>query len=107
MQDFPYMLQYCQAVHHQGYLTEKSENLMRIAGQQIILMNPDDAARENISEGEIIKIGAEAVTIEATANITEKVNRGELLLLNSFSANPVNRLMNKDKPATCVLVRKS
>ena len=104
--EYPYILQFAESVHHHGYLTEKSENLMRISGKQIVLINTVDAIREEITDGQIIKLDAKTDTLEVAANVTDIVNRGELLLLNSFASNPVNKLMNKDNLTTCVLIRK-
>ena len=106
-EEFPYILQYAQSVHHQGWLTEKSNNLMRISGLQIVLLNPDDANNEGISNGEAIQIGAQSLTLGVTVKISDTVNRGEILLQNSFAGNPVNKLMDRNSLTTFVLIRKS
>ncbi|HBZ00775.1 MAG TPA: hypothetical protein DEO84_05570, partial [candidate division Zixibacteria bacterium] len=105
--EYPYILQWMTSVHHNGWLTEKSENLMRIAGHQVALINPIDATHEGLVENQIARIGTDTTAINIPINISDKVNRGEILIINSFSKNPVNRLLKKDKPITYVSVKKA
>jgi NADH-quinone oxidoreductase subunit G len=102
-----YVLQFAQSVHHQGWLTERSLNLMRISGQQGIMIHPEDASRDGIMDNAAVTVanGEDSITVQA--RITEHVNRGEALLINSFSHEPVNKLMKKDDPITIVTVRSS
>ena len=80
---------------------------MRISGQQIVLMNPDDASKEGISDGETIQVGAQSLTLNVTVKVSVAVNRGVILLQNSFAGNPVNKLMDRNSLTAFVLVRKS
>ena len=102
-----YPFQWIPSVHHPGWLTEKSENLMRIAGKQEVWMHPGDADREGISNNQVVRIGTEKTALNLHVRVTERVNEGEILVINSFAENPVNRLMTKDKSITYVSVRKS
>jgi NADH-quinone oxidoreductase subunit G len=101
----PYVLQYYPSVHHDGWLTEKSQNLMRIAGQQTVLMHPDDAAREGISDNQEAVISNNGSSITLPMRSTAHVNRGEILIINSFSVNPVNKIMSRGEAATFVSVK--
>jgi NADH-quinone oxidoreductase subunit G len=103
----PYLLQWTPSVHHSGWLTEESENLMRIAGNQEVWMHPDDAAREGISENQVVRIGTEKTALNLHVKVTDRVNQGEILIINSFAENPVNRLIRKDQSITYVSVRKN
>jgi predicted molibdopterin-dependent oxidoreductase YjgC len=105
--EYPFILQWSPSVHHNGWLTEKSENLMRIAGQQIALINPLDAAENGLEEKQVVRIGTDGITISLPIQISDLVNRGEILIINSFSKNPVNKLMKKDRSVTFVSVRKA
>ncbi len=105
--EFPYIMQWTTSAHHGGWLTERSENLMRIAGHQTVLMHPMDAAKEGISEGNTVRVGTDTTAIAIPVTISESVNRGEVLIINSFSKNAVNRLTKKDRPVTFVSVRKA
>ncbi len=105
--DYPYILQYSPSVHHSGWMTQKSENLMRISGTQYMCINPADAAREQILEGHMARIGVEDTAINLPAHITDDVNKGEILVINSFPDNTVNRLMKRGKLTTFVSVRKN
>jgi anaerobic selenocysteine-containing dehydrogenase len=80
---------------------------MRIAGQQIALINPLDAAENGLEEKQVVRIGTDGITISLPIQISDLVNRGEILIINSFSKNPVNKLMKKDRSVTFVSVRKA
>jgi predicted molibdopterin-dependent oxidoreductase YjgC len=103
--DLPYILQWAPSVHHNGWLTEKSENLMRISGNQIVVMNTADAGREGLSDGQMVRIENSAGAINACVKVGASVNQGELLVINSFSQNPVNCLMKRDKMVNFVRVK--
>jgi NADH-quinone oxidoreductase subunit G len=102
----PYVLQWTPAVHHNGWLIEKSENLMRISGEQIALVNPLDAAEIGLSDNQTARIENDNTAINIPIRVSDQVNQGEILVINSFSKNPVNRLMKKDRRITYVSVRK-
>ena len=104
--DLPFTLQYAQSVHHNGYITEKSENLMRLDGRQFAFLHPLDAAELGLPDDLIARIGNENTSINIPIKISKRVNRGEILVVNSFCNNPVNRIMKKDRPVTYVSVRK-
>jgi anaerobic selenocysteine-containing dehydrogenase len=104
--EFPYILQFSNSVHHSSWLTQKSLNLMGISGKQVICIHPKDAMKEGIVNGQLARIGSEAGTLSVTVRATSCVNKGELLLINSFSDSPANRLMTKGRPATFVSVGK-
>ncbi|OGC92103.1 MAG: NADH dehydrogenase (quinone) subunit G [candidate division Zixibacteria bacterium RBG_16_53_22] len=100
-----YILQFAQSVHHQGWLTEKSNNLMRISGREAILIHPEDAARDGIVENQAVTVSNSDESITVTARITTHVNRGEALLVNSFTGQPANKLMSRDSSITYVSVK--
>ncbi len=103
----PYLFQWSPSVHHPNWLTEKSENLMRIAGKQEVWVHPDDANREGISDNHVVRIGTEKTALNLHVRVTDRVNAGEILVVNSLAENPVNRLIKKDKSITYVSVRKN
>ncbi|MEE8417038.1 MAG: molybdopterin-dependent oxidoreductase, partial [candidate division Zixibacteria bacterium] len=105
--EYPYLFQWTPSVHHPNWLTEKSQNLMKIAGKQEVRMHPDDAKREGISDNQVVRIGTEKTALNLHVKVTDKVNAGEILVVNSFAENPVNRLMKKGKPITYVSVKKN
>ncbi len=104
--EHPYIMQWAPSVHHNGWLTEKSENLMRISGDQYAIVHPLDAAKEGCDEGQVVRIASDGFALNIPINISEHVNQGEILIINSFSKNPVNKLMKKDMPVTFVSLRK-
>jgi NADH-quinone oxidoreductase subunit G len=105
--DLPYLLQWTPSVHHNGWLTERSENLMRISGRQSVLIHPADASRDAINDGDLVRLGNDQFYLELDATITEHVNQGEVLVINSFSGNPVNKIMRRDSLTTFVSVKRA
>jgi predicted molibdopterin-dependent oxidoreductase YjgC len=105
--DLPYLLSWTPAVHHNGWITEKSATLMNINGKQVAWMNPGDAQKEGIEAGQVVRIGNTETGINIAVKVTKDVNKGEILIVNSFEKNPVNRLMNRDEKTTFVSVRKT
>ena len=103
----PYLFQWSPSVHHPDWLTEKSENLMRIAGRQEVWMHPEDAAGEGIANNQVVRIGTKETALNLHVKVTDKVNAGEILVVNSFAENPVNRVLKKGKPITHVSVKKN
>ena len=104
--NLPYLMSWSQAVHHSGWTTQKSTNLMNLTGKQEAWIHPEDAAGEEIESGQMVRIGNEETGINIAVEVTDKVNKGEILIVNSFEENPVNRLLNRDEKATFVSVRK-
>jgi NADH-quinone oxidoreductase subunit G len=105
--DRPFVLQCVTSAHHPGWLTSNSENLMRIAGNQGVYMHPEDAVTLNIGDGNHVRIGTEDTALNLPVVISDRVNKGELLIENSFPENPVNRLLRRGEPITYVSVRKN
>jgi NADH-quinone oxidoreductase subunit G len=105
--EYPYLLHCTRTAHHQGWLTERSSNLKRISGSQQVWINPDDAAKEGIEEGQAVRVGNSRSALNLRARLTDGVNKGEILIVNSFSDNPVNRLMDRAKSVTSVSLGKS
>jgi predicted molibdopterin-dependent oxidoreductase YjgC len=103
--EYPYILQWIPSLHHVGWLTQRSENLMRISGKQVVLIHPDDAVREKITDDQLIEIRNDCGLITVPARITSHVNPGEILIVNSFTDNPVNKLMKHDRPITLVAAK--
>lgn len=103
----PYLFQWTPSVHHTGWLTEESKNLMRIAGKQEVWMHPDDANKEGISANQVVRIGTKETALNLHVKLTDRVNEGEILIVNSFAENPSNRLMKKGEPITYVSVKKN
>ena len=103
----PYMLHCTRTAHHLSWLTEYSENLMRISGAQVTYINPHDAAALDITDGNYVRIGGLETAINLRAVVSDKINKGEILVENSFAENPVNRLKKRGEAITFVSLKKS
>lgn len=105
--DLPYILNQGSSALHAGWITHKSENLMNIDGKQVAQMHPKDAEKESLEDGQVVRIGNDETAINVAIEITSQVNMGEILIVNSFEENPVNRLMKLGEKTTFVSVRKT
>jgi len=103
----PYMLHHTHSAHHSSWLSEYSENLMRIAGEQLAYLHPSDAATLEITDGNFVRIGTEETAINVKVRISEKVNKGEVLVENSFAENRVNRLQKRGEAIAFVSLKKN
>jgi len=105
--DGSYLLTWALTVHHSGWFTEKSENLMRVSAKQIAVIHPDDASRDGIEDNQTVRIGNDETALNLPIKVSADVNKGEVLILNSFEDNPVNRILSKDVKFTFVTIKKT
>ena len=69
------------------------------------MIHPEDAARDGIAENQVVTVSNGDESISVPARITTHVNRGEVLIINSFSNQPVNKLLSREDSITFVSVR--
>ncbi len=105
--DLPFVLNSTSSVHHDGWITQKSDTLMNIDGNQAAWIHPGDAGAMELESGQVVRIGNEETAINIPVKITNKVSKGEILIVNSIEENPVNRLLKLDEKTTFVSVRKT
>jgi len=102
--DYPFMLVTGRRLVHYntGSMTRRTDNLTLAPGERLEL-NPADAARLGVAEGQAVQIASRHGTIEAPVEVTERVSPGELFLAFHFPETPANVLTSDvvDDIAAC------
>ena len=96
--DYPYFLTTGRmfAHYHTGTMTRVSPALDREQPTGYVEINPEDAAKLAVLEGEVLVISSPRGRIEVPAKISLEVNPGNLFLPIHFGENPTNVLTNSE-----------
>ncbi len=79
---------------HTGTMTRKGEGLNKVHAEIRAEINPADAERLGVSDGELLKIASRRGEIEVKAWISDRPAPGVVFVPFHFSEIPVNRLTN-------------
>jgi len=92
--EFPLMLNSGRLLYHYhtATMTRRTKALRDFVNEAFVLMHPNDAARELITEGSRVRIESRRGVIETTARISEEVLEGEVFMPWHFTESQVNRL---------------
>ncbi len=80
--------------YNAGAMTEKTPGLMELSGHSYIELNPVDAEKVGIRDGERIRVSSRRGTISTEARISEKTNPGECWMPFHFLDGNANWLTN-------------
>ncbi|RLB09869.1 MAG: formate dehydrogenase subunit alpha [Deltaproteobacteria bacterium] len=96
--DYPFLLITGRSIFHfhSGTMTMKIEGLNQILPEPFVEINPTDAFKLNIKEGDQIRIISKKGEIKAKAIISEKLKEKTLFATFHFPSSPVNRLVEDD-----------
>jgi formate dehydrogenase alpha subunit len=78
--------------YHTATMTRRTKALRDFVNEASVLMHPNDAAREMITEGCKVRLESRRGVIETTARISEEVLEGEVFMPWHFTESQVNRL---------------
>ena len=95
-QEFPLLMMTGRIYHHYhtGAMTRKSERLTRECDHAVLQINPVDAMRLALRQGEIVRLLSRRGDISLAAAITEQVAPGMVYTTFHFHEAPVNLLTN-------------
>ncbi len=79
---------------HTRSMTGRSPTLDSEFPEGFVEINPEDAQRLGISNGEIVKVSSRRGEIQAKARVTEKINPGVVFIPFHFAERAANRLTN-------------
>jgi predicted molibdopterin-dependent oxidoreductase YjgC len=79
---------------HTGTMSRKVKGLNTFHGEELVEINPDDAAAFGISDGEIVQIASRRGEITAKARVTEASPAGVVSMSFHFAESPTNQLTN-------------
>jgi formate dehydrogenase alpha subunit len=80
--------------YHTGTMTTRSEGLSERCPESLVEINPADADKLKVSEGQKVKVTSRRGTVEAKATITRKSAPGSIFMNFHFADASVNLLTN-------------
>jgi len=80
--------------YHTGTMTRLSRGSSERCPESLVEINPADAGRYGIKDGEMVKVSSRRGTVEAKANVTEKSPEGTIFMNFHFREAAVNKLTN-------------
>jgi predicted molibdopterin-dependent oxidoreductase YjgC len=80
--------------YHTGSMTRKVKGLTTLLGEELVEINPKDAATLGIADGEVVKVTSRRGQVVAKAKVTEATPAGVISMDFHFGESPVNVLTN-------------
>ena len=80
--------------YHTGTMTTRSEGLSERCPESLVEINPADAIKLKVSEGQKVKVTSRRGSVEAKATITGKSASGSIFMNFHFADASVNLLTN-------------
>lgn len=92
--EFPFILNSGRILYqyHSATMSRRNKVLNDFANESYILMNPSDASKTGLNEGQKVKISSRRGELETILRISSEVALGELFMPFHFSESPVNKL---------------
>ncbi|MGM0647126.1 MAG: formate dehydrogenase subunit alpha [Bacteroidota bacterium] len=78
--------------YHSATMSRKSESLNAYGNESFLLINPLDAEKHQLSEGDRVKVSSRRGELKTQIKISTEVNTGELYMPWHFSESLVNNL---------------
>jgi formate dehydrogenase major subunit/formate dehydrogenase alpha subunit len=87
--EYPFLLSTGRVLYHWhgGEMTRRARGLLAVYGQPLVEVNPDDAARLGLDDGQRVRVTSRRGTIEAAAWVTERVPPGMVFANFHFPGN--------------------
>jgi formate dehydrogenase alpha subunit len=95
-EEYPFILSTGRVLYqyHTGTMTRRAQGPNERCPESLVEINPADAAKFGINEGQMIKVTSRRGTLKAKTQITEKSPRGTIFMNFHFAESPVNLLTN-------------
>jgi NADH-quinone oxidoreductase chain G len=105
--EYPFILLTGNLAHHSGKLTNKSANLCGIVPEGFCQINPLDAERVNLKNGDEVLVESPKGKLKIKIKIDGCVNPGTVYIPFNFEQIKVNSLSDKDKLVDRVKISKA
>ena len=76
-----------------GALTRRSRTLMKMRGEDVLQIHPDDAASRGIDDGRRVTVANERGSVSVAASVTDAVPRGVVFCTFHYAEPLVNRVV--------------
>ena len=80
--------------YHTGSFTRRSEGLAAIYPEGVIELHPEDAARLNVADGEMVEAASRRGRVTVKAEVTERTQPGVVFMTFHFAESAANFLTN-------------
>lgn len=103
--DFPLLLHIGSVLFHSGSLSTRSPELDQVGPGGWVAMNPEDAAKYQLADGQSVWVTSRQGEILLTVKFNKKQAKGTVFIPYHFESQPVNTLTSKDLRPTFVNIR--
>ncbi|MDZ7262599.1 MAG: NADH-quinone oxidoreductase subunit A, partial [candidate division KSB1 bacterium] len=100
--EYPFVLITGSTLFHSGSLSVKAPGLTMVAAENQVELNPQDAEKLAIVEGDLVRVISRYGEITIRAKITEKTNSGTIFIPYHFEQPCVNALTDKQLKFTMI-----
>ncbi len=95
------------SLYHLGVTSRQSETLNKIESRAYVEMNPDDASKAGLNEGDSARIESNQGTITASVRVTDKSPAGVVFLPINFENAPATHLVYRNDDVTMVKISRA
>jgi len=94
--EYPFLLTTGRVLYHYhtGTMTKRAQGLSERCPESLVEINPIDADKLGIAEGQTVKVASRRGKVEAKACVTQKSAPGTIFMNFHFTDTPVNLLTN-------------
>lgn len=93
-EEYPVLLTTGRMLYHYNVMTRYSRNLDTLRPCELAEINPADAAKIGVAEGDQIRVTSRRGSILARVTITDKLRPGVMFMTFHYKESPVNELTN-------------
>lgn len=93
-EEYPFLLSTGRKLSHYNVFTQNSAGLEKYSPEELAELNPADAKRLEISDGEVIKVASRRGELETKVKLTERVPLGMVFMTLHYLQSPTNVLTN-------------
>lgn len=93
-EEYPFLLNTGRKLSHYNVFTQNSEALGTYSPEELAEINPQDACRLGIKEGEWVKVASRRGALETKITITDRVPEGMVFMTFHYMDTPTNVLTN-------------
>ncbi len=106
-EQYPLMLTTERSLYHLGSMTQKVEGLMRLRGEELVELNPADAANLGIADNQWVRVISRRGQVKAKARITEASPPGVVSMSAHFAKGAANLVTGGELKLSAVRIEKA
>ncbi|MBF0169524.1 MAG: molybdopterin-dependent oxidoreductase [Nitrospinae bacterium] len=107
VESFRYLAHFGNSLYHLGSLSRASATLNKIDGRTWVEINPDDAAKDGLDEGEDVTLESKQGSIRAVVRVSDRSPAGTVFIPKNFENEPALKLVYRSDDVTRIRIAKS